>query len=166
MSGGIFSQTVCISPKQSAWIFQYLWAPQGTAFTLYLQISCSSHSLLLSESGCCNKYTKYYQQEAAFGECGYSIMNMDPPPQNLFINLHLVRGTNSVYPWKTSNFHISRCRAATAGQLSCVTMQCHALAIMCRESTWPTDWAHWQGSALTSSGPTCPTGHYGRFHHC
>ena len=133
---------------------------------LQLQISCSSRGLYPSESWHCNKSTEYsaesmlHQQEAALGRPLEHILKswiwtLFP----MFINHtschHLVREASPVYPWKTSNFYISRCRAATAGQLSCVTMQRHALVIMWAESTCPTVWARWQG--LASASPQQPS---------
>lgn len=65
--------------------------------------------------------------------------------------------------WKKNvNFYISRRCAATAGQLSCVTMRCHALVMAFAESTRPTDSG--RGSASASPGPLCHAGHCSRRH--
>lgn len=129
-------------------------------FLLY--ISHSTHGLYRSESWDCNKDTKYLAEFNAKPTRDHGVWTSShkyrpSSPEHVYKSLtchHLAWETSPVYPWKTSNFCISRCCAATEGQLSCVTMQRHALAIMCTASTRPTDRA-----CSASPSPPYRTGH-------
>lgn len=83
---------------------------------------------------------------------------------NMFINHRRVREGQILFVlWKKNvNFYISCRCATTAGQLSCVTMRCHALVMASAESTRPT--GSGRGSASVSPNPVCNTGHSNRRH--